>query len=140
MGIILCATRGGEASHRTQEQAIAIAKERNASLLFTFVADVEFLQRTHAAIVVDVQTEIEHMGEFLLLMAKERAEQAGVEADCLVTEGLFDEAIKKAAREHNVDLVIFGKPGEESSVTQVEYLETLCQTITDETGIETMIV
>lgn len=140
MSIILCATRGGEQSYRTQDRAIAIAKERDASLLYIFVADVKFLSRTHAAIVVDAKTEIEHMGEFLLLMAKERTEKAGVQADCVVKDGVFGEAIKEAAQEHNVDLIVFGRPGEESSVTQIEYLENLCQEITDEIGVETMIV
>jgi nucleotide-binding universal stress UspA family protein len=140
MSTILCATRGGEQSYRTQDRAIELAKERGASLLYIFVADVGFLSRTHAAIVVDAQTEIANMGEFLLLMAQERAEQAGVHTESLVTDGVLNEAIKQAAVEHNVDLVIFGSPGEESSVTEMAYLEALCQEITDETGIETMIV
>ena len=32
MGIILCATRGGEASRRTQQEAIKIAKEQKAAI------------------------------------------------------------------------------------------------------------
>ncbi len=140
MSTILCATRGGEQSIRTQEQAIAIAKERGASLLYIFVADVKFLNHTHAAIVVDVQTEIENMGEFLLIMAKERAEKAGVEADYVVKSGVFSDALKEVAQEHNVDLVLFGRPGEESSITQIDYLEALADELAGELGVETQIV
>ncbi|MBN1284960.1 MAG: universal stress protein [Anaerolineae bacterium] len=140
MSIILCATRGGEASLRTQTRAIAIAKERGASLLYIFVADARFIHNVSEAIVVDAETEIEHMGEFLLLMAKERAEQAGVAAEYVVARGNFAEAMKQTARERRVDLVIFGSPGEESSVTQLKFLETLCQDITGELGIEAVIV
>jgi hypothetical protein len=34
MGKTLCATRGGEASYRTQDAAIALAKERGDELVF----------------------------------------------------------------------------------------------------------
>ena len=39
MGPIVCATRGGEASRRTQERAIALALEWEAPLIFIFVVD-----------------------------------------------------------------------------------------------------
>lgn len=140
MSTILCATRGGEASIRTQERAIEIAKERNATLLYVFVADVKFIHAVSEAIVVDAQAEIDNMGEFLLLMAKERAEKAGVEADYTIEHGAFGEAMKRSAKEHEVDMVIFGSPGEETSLTQLKFLEKLSREITEELGIETMIV
>ncbi len=34
MGPIVCATRGSEASRRTQERAITLAQERGAPLIF----------------------------------------------------------------------------------------------------------
>ena len=43
--VILCATRGGEASHHTQERAIELAKERTAKLVFIFVYDTRFLEQ-----------------------------------------------------------------------------------------------
>ncbi|MEA3339900.1 MAG: universal stress protein [Chloroflexota bacterium] len=43
MGKILCATRGGEASYRTQDAAIELAKERGDTLLFLYVVDLHFL-------------------------------------------------------------------------------------------------
>lgn len=43
---VLCATRGGEASYRTQDAAIAMAKQEDAELVFLFVADVSFLDQT----------------------------------------------------------------------------------------------
>ncbi|HIQ01546.1 MAG TPA: hypothetical protein EYH30_05385, partial [Anaerolineales bacterium] len=46
MGKILCATRGGEASYRTQDAAIALARERGDSLIFLYVVDTHFLDRT----------------------------------------------------------------------------------------------
>ena len=43
MGRILCPTRGGEGSYRTQDAAIAMAKERGDELVFLYVVDLDFL-------------------------------------------------------------------------------------------------
>ena len=112
MSTILCATRGGEASVQTQMQAIALAKEREGDLLFLYVADVNFLGRVGGSLVVDVATELENMGEFLLLMAKERAEKEGVEAKTVVKRGEFRQALVEAAQEAEATLIVFGSPGE----------------------------
>lgn len=140
MSTILCATRGGEASVQTQMQAIALAKEREGDLLFLYVADVNFLGRVGGSLVVDVATELENMGEFLLLMAKERAEKEGVEAKTVVKRGEFRQALVEAAQEAEATLIVFGSPGENGNLTQREYLERLASGIQEETGIETLIV
>jgi hypothetical protein len=69
VGKILCATRGGEASYRSQDAAIALAKERGDELVFLYVVDLRFLDKTSAPIVVDVEKEMGKMGRFLLAMA-----------------------------------------------------------------------
>ncbi len=140
MTTILCATRGGEASIRTQMKAIELAQERGAELLFLYVANVDFLGHIAGSIVVDVATELENMGEFLLLMAKERAEKEGVTATTVVKRGDFRAALLEAAAEAAASLIVFGSPGEESSITQQDYLETLASGITEESGVETIIV
>lgn len=140
MTTIVCATRGGEASIRTQMQAIELAKTREAEILFLYVADVAFLGRVPGNIVVDVATELENMGEFLLLMAKERAEKEGVTAHTVVKRGEFRDALLEAAREANASVIVLGSPGENSSITQQEYLENLAASLEAESGIETLIV
>jgi nucleotide-binding universal stress UspA family protein len=140
MTTILCATRGGEASIRTQMRAIDLAKERGADLLFLYVADVNFLGRVPGNIVVDVATELENMGEFLLLMAKERAEKEGVTANTVVKRGEFRAALLEAAQEGGAGLIVLGSPGEDSNLTQRGFLEALASEISAESGIETLIV
>ena len=72
MGRILCATRGGEASYRTQDAAIALARERGDELVFLYVVNISFLDTISRAVRPDtVSTELEKMGEFLLLMAQD---------------------------------------------------------------------
>ena len=87
MGKILCATRGGEASYRAQEQAIALARQLGASLIFLYVVDTHFLDKTAAPIVVDVGNQLQNMGQFLLAMAQDRAARQGVSATCISRAG-----------------------------------------------------
>ncbi len=135
MGKILCATRGGEASYRTQDAAIALAKERGDTLLFLYVVDLHFLDKTSGAGVVDVESEMTKMGEFLLLMAQERAAEQGVPADTLSYQGKVREQIKTAARQEAVSSVVLGRPAGGESVFELAGLEAFATEIETETGV-----
>jgi hypothetical protein len=138
---ILCATRGGEASHRTQDAVLAMAKEQGASVLFLYVVDVEFLKLTARAVRPDVvATELEHMGEFLLAMACERASAQGVEAEPYILHGPMAEALVSAAVEKEVDAIAFGRPAGPESAFSLPDLERLSARIEETTGIKTYIV
>jgi nucleotide-binding universal stress UspA family protein len=139
MGKILCATRGGEASYRTQDKAIELALQRGDELVFLYVVNIEFLNKTAAPIVVDVATEIERMGEFLLAMAQERAREAGVEASLVTRKGDVREQIKAAAVKEGVDLVVLGRPADETSLFKLEALRAFAAEIEEETGISAVI-
>ncbi len=110
MGRILCATRGGEASRRTQDAAIALAKEQGDELIFLYVADSSFLNQTAAPLVIDVESRLVRMGEFQLLMAQERAAAQGISAQAIVREGKLRAELVGAARELEVDLIVLGHP------------------------------
>lgn len=141
MGTILCATRGGEASYRTQDAAIALARERGDRLVFLYVVDTHFLDRTERAVRPDVVAdEMARMGNFLLTIAQERAARQGVQADTRVRRGEMPEELIAAAREEGASLVVLGRPaGEESAFRQAD-LEALAQEIERATGVETLIV
>lgn len=109
MGRILCATRGGEASYRTQDAAIALAKEQGDELIFLYVADYSFLNQTAAPLVVDVEARLVRLGEFLLLMAQERAAVQGISAQTVVREGRLRAELVGAAKELEVDLIVLGR-------------------------------
>jgi nucleotide-binding universal stress UspA family protein len=141
MGKILCATRGGEASYRTQDAAIALAKERGEELLFLYVVDIDFLQRTARAVRPDVvMVEMEKMGEFLLAMAQERAQKQGVVAEYVLRHGDVRPEIIAVARELDVALVVLGKPAGEESAFALKGLETFAAEIEAETGVKSRIV
>jgi nucleotide-binding universal stress UspA family protein len=140
MGKILCATRGGEASYRTQDAAIALAKERGDTLLFLYVVDLRFLDKTAAPIVVDVEQEVTKMGEFLLLMAQERAAEQGVTATTTCRRGEVRAELKRAARQEDVSLVVLGRPAGEESVFRLTSLRAFAAEIEAETGVEVRVV
>lgn len=140
MGKILCATRGGEASYRTQDAAIALAKERDDTLLFLYVVDLHFLDKTSGSVVVNVEQEMAKMGEFLLLMAKERAADQGIVAETTCRKGEVREELKNAAHEEGVSLVVLGRPADAGSVFELASLEAFAAQIESETGVKTRIV
>jgi nucleotide-binding universal stress UspA family protein len=140
MGLILCATRGGEASYRTQQAAIDLAKESGDEIVFLYVIDLSFLDKIAAPIVVDVENEIDQMGDFFLLMAKERALEAGVNVRVITRKGSVREEIKEAARNESATLVVLGSPIDKQSKFQLASLQDFAQEIEDQTGVKTMIV
>jgi nucleotide-binding universal stress UspA family protein len=138
---ILCATRGGEASQRTQDAVIAMAKEAGASIVFLYIVDVDFLKLTVRGVHADVvNIEMEHMGEFLLAMACERAAAQGVEAEGVLRHGPLIEALESAAREEGVDAIAFGRPAGVGSSFSLADLEALTARIEKDTGIQTYIL
>jgi nucleotide-binding universal stress UspA family protein len=141
MGKILCATRGGEASYRTQDAAIALAQELGHELLFLFVVDVEFLSRTSRAVRPDVVTaEMVKMGEFLLTMAQERAQKQGVAASWVLRHGDMRPELMAATREMDVALVVLGRPAGTESAFALQDLEDFAAEIEAETGVPARII
>ncbi len=138
---ILCATRGGDASRRTQDAVIAMAKETDATVLFLYVVDVEFLKLTARGVRPDVVSiEMAHMGEFLLAMACERAAAQGVRAEACLRHGPLLDALESAAREEGADAIAFGQPAGPDSSFSLGDLEKLTAQIERDTGIKTYIL
>jgi nucleotide-binding universal stress UspA family protein len=109
MGKILCATRGGEDSQRTQRAAIALARESGDKLVFLYVADASFLDRIAAAVVVDVESELDQMGRFQLALAQEQAAEEGVEAEAAIRHGHLRTELMAAACELGISLIVLGR-------------------------------
>ena len=140
MGMILCATRGGEASYNTQQAAIQLAKERGDEIVYLYIIDLSFLNKTAAPIVVNIENELEQMGRFFLLMATERSTEEGVEARSVIRKGVIREEIKTAVVEEEATLVVLGRPAGEQSSFQIESLEAFAAEIEEETGVDVVIV
>lgn len=139
-GIVLCATRGSEASRNTEQQAIDLAIETGFTLIFIYIVDTHFLDKTAAPIVVDVDDELSDMGEFLLLMVKQRAEEYDVTVVTQLRKGEVREEIKNAAKEVSADFVVLGKPAGEGSTFQLSKLKEFAKQIEAESGAIVKIV
>lgn len=83
------------------------------------------------------------MGEFLLLMAKERAAKQGVSAQTVCQKGKVRKEIKKAVRKYETSLVVLGRPAEEEgskSAFILAGLQAFAFEIEEETGTKVFIV
>ena len=140
MGLILCATRGGEASYRTQQAAIAMAKEHGDEIVFLYIIDLRFLNKTAAPIVVNIENELDQMGRFFLLMAKERAIEEGVEVRTIIRNGIVKKEIINAVLDEDATLVVLGRPAGKQSAFQTSSLETFAAEIERVTKASTILV
>jgi len=141
MGKILCATRGGAESYRTQDAVIELAKAQDDDVIFLYVVDLDFLDYTAHAVRPDVVAkEMAGLGEFLLAMAAEKAAAQGIEAKTVVKNGRLADALRETALEEDVTLVACGCPTGSSSRFREDALERLLASITAETGIETRVI
>ena len=138
--IILCPTRGGKGSYPNQDRAIAIAKERGAEVLFLNITNVQFLGLTAAPKLIDIETEMDEMGEFMLAMAQERAEKASVNALTLVQRGQFREVLIDVIEEHQIDTVVLGSSAGGTGVITAEFIQELVDEISGKTGVEFIVV
>ncbi len=137
---ILCLTRGGEASYPNQDGAIAIAKDLDEELIFLYISSVQFLDYSAAPKVVDIESELDEMGEFLLVMAQERARKAGVMADILVRRGNFSEVLKDVVQEYPIETVILGSSTGDTGVITEEYISEITEEISREYDVEFIIL
>lgn len=140
METVLCPTRGGEASILNQQRAIAIAKERGARLIFLHISNVQFLNMVASPVLVDMEAELESMGEFLLAMAQERAEKAGIQADTVVCHGVFREVLLGVIEERQATIVVLGRSLEREGHMDQGYQSEMVQWLLAKVPVEIFIV
>ena len=138
--IILCPTRGGKGSYPNQDRAIAIAKERGAEVLFLYITNLHFLGLTAAPKLIDIENELDELGEFMLTMAQERAENASVNALTLVKRGQFREILIDVIEEHQIDTVVLGSSAGGTGVVTADYIHEMVDEISGKTGVEFIVV
>lgn len=137
---ILCPTRGGQASYQNQDAAIKLAIERQAEIVFLYVTDVHFMDHFASPKLIDFETELEEMGDFLLTMAIERAQKSGVEATGIVRRGSFRQTLLDILDSQKVDAVILGTSKLETSMLTPEFIKDLASELSVHTGVEFIIV
>jgi nucleotide-binding universal stress UspA family protein len=109
MGPIVCATRGGEASHRTQERAIALAKERDAELTFLCIVDTGFAGPLNEKLAAALEDELKRLGCSLLHIAETRAQEQGVSAQTVCMSGPIRENIQAYLKRVEASTLVIGQ-------------------------------
>ncbi len=140
MGKILCATRGGEASYPTQDAVIALAKKQDDELVFLYVADISFLNQTAAPLVVDVESRLEKLGQFQLVMAQERAAAQGLVAQAIVRRGQLRAELVAVAQEIGATLIVLGRSLGPAAAFEDAALKVFVADLQTETGVEVRIL
>ena len=142
MGLIVCATRGGEAGRRTQERAVALAKERGDELVFLCVFDPAFAGNLSDALSEAVVQEQQWLGRTLMNVAQSRAEKRGVNAHAVVRSGPLLENIEDFLRESCASTLVIGKPKVDSAlgIFRPGNVQSCAEQMVDKTGIEVVVV
>lgn len=136
MGCVVCATRGGEGSRAAQEVAIRYAQEHQKELIFMYVVDFETLDEFDDSLTPAVREELTWLGQSLLRIAGNRAEQAGVSAEIVIREGKVQAVIEAYLQESQADLLILGAPrGTSANVFGDDAIEKFAQRIQEDTGV-----
>jgi len=142
MGPIVCATRGGEAGRRTQERAIALAKERGTKLTFLCVFDPGFAGHLNSALSAAVAEEQQWLGRALMSVAQARAREQGVEAGAVVLSGAVLDAIEEYLCESDASTLVIGEPKIDSplSAFQVDRVQSCAEHVEQNTGVQVIVV
>lgn len=140
--MIVCATRGGEASQAAQKFAIDLALESGERLVFFYVADTDVLSSTSDTRPHDIAHDLERMGEFILAIAEERARAAGVEDvgwECRL--GHMRGELAAFLMESEANKLVLGRPviaGEGQVFSQGGLGEFAAQ-VEEETGVKVLL-
>lgn len=139
---IVCATRGGAASRRVQEQAIALARQHSAKLTFLFVADTSSCGRVSEELTEILEDELKRMGRSLLHIAYVRAHEQGVEAEMLIRCGPVRQTILDVVRETEADALFVGAPRPATSTPEFgeEGMRDFAAEVKQTTGAEVFII
>lgn len=140
MARILCPTRGGKESHPNQDFAIALAQSRDLELLFLYVSDARHISKTALPLTVDIQAELDEMGEFMLAMAQERANKKGVKAEILVMRGDFNDVLHNVIQEQDIGTVILGSSSVGTGLVTTEYIKEICEQLCSGLSVEAIVV
>jgi nucleotide-binding universal stress UspA family protein len=106
---ILLPTDGSEGINRAAAEAIALAAEVDAELHVLFV--VEEIPHASEMMSGQLTAQIRQIGEDAIEDIRERADDAGIDLESHIEEGIPHQAILKYADDADIDLVVMGTHG-----------------------------
>jgi nucleotide-binding universal stress UspA family protein len=142
MGLIVCATRGGEAGRRTQERAIDLAKERGTELTFLCVFDPGFAASLNSALSAAVVEEQQWLGRTLVSVAQARARERGVTAGAVVLSGVVLDSIEDFLCESEASVLVIGEAKVDSTLSAFRHgtVQSWARHVEQNTSVEVVVV
>jgi nucleotide-binding universal stress UspA family protein len=142
MKTIVCAIRGGEASRRTQERAIQLAKANNGRLIYFYAVNLDSLDHLSAGEAPAARIELTWLGNVLLQMAQRRATQAGVKAETFIGYGPVREAITHFLGREKADLLLIGDSRRENkqAVFPDGGIDQFAHSVAEQNGVKVEVV
>ena len=141
MGCIICATRGGAGSRAVQERAIQYAQEHGHILVFLFVIDTTSLREVDESLRKALREELRWLGFTLLLIARKRADNAQIDSEIIIREGVVHDEIINFIDEKSADLLFLGAPrGTTATLFGDDFVEQFAKSIENESGVAVEIV
>lgn len=141
MGLIVCATRGGEGSQLAQRAAIARAKTQGDRLVFVYVVHVDGQEGFDVTLRPALHNELAWLGKTLLKLAEQRSQLAGVAAETLIVEGDARQQIKTQLQALAADILFMGAPhGSTANHFGDDAIELFAEEIRVETGVVVEVV
>lgn len=133
---IVSAIRGGPGSRPTIDRAIRLAAETGEEIYFLYIVNVDFLSHTMVSRVQALIEEMNEMGEFILLHARETALAKGITAQGVIRRGNVRDEITALCRELKASYLVLGRPagGEKQDTFDSEAITSFQATIESETG------
>jgi nucleotide-binding universal stress UspA family protein len=132
---IVCAIRGGPASQPTIEKSIALGKDSGQTIYFLYVINLDFLAHSGGGRVGHIAEDIQEMGEFILLAAREQAQAQGLCTEMITAEGEVIEEIIALCLEIDADYIVLGRPGKdnEDNLLDVNEFQAIIEYIEENT-------
>jgi nucleotide-binding universal stress UspA family protein len=142
MSPIVCATRGGEASRRTQEHAIHLAKERKETLIFLCIFDPSIAGQLNEELATALADEQRWLGRALLGIAQARARGQGVQAQAEVLSGPVMEGIEEYLRQVEAKTLVIGGSKEDTALAAFDMsgVQRFAERVHQDTGVEVVVV
>ena len=142
MAKVVCATRGGQACRRMQGKAIELARERDAELIFLYVADPAWVGPLDEPLLEALEAEMGRLGRSLVRIAHDRAQKAGVRSHMAVVHGPVRQSISDYLEQVGATTLVLGAPRSGAAPREFseDSIDRFAESVRQETDVEVVIV
>lgn len=141
MSGIVCAIRGGPMSQSTIDRSIQLAKETGQTITFIYVVNLDFMTHSSSSRTEHISSELQEMGEFILLDAQDQAQKQGVKAQGIIRDGNVVDQIVAYCKEAQPDYIVLGQPetSRENNLLSGDRMQLVIQRIKEVADVEIIV-